>query len=83
MKIRVKLYAMLAEYLPAGAKKNEADLEVPEESTPQRVLMRLGLPEKLCHLVLVNGVYVAPEERDRLLLEDGDHLAVWPPVAGG
>lgn len=83
MKIRVKLYALLADYLPAGAKKNEADLEVPDGATPQRVLMRLGLPEKYCHLVLVNGSYVAPEERGERVLEEGDHLAVWPPVAGG
>jgi len=37
----------------------------------------------MCHMVLVNGVYVAPEERSDKKLEEGDHLAIWPPVAGG
>lgn len=83
MKIRVKLYAMLSEYLPAEASRNEVDLEVPEGATPKRVLMRLGLPEEVCHLVLVNGSYVAPEDRGEHSLQEGDHLAVWPPVAGG
>lgn len=83
MKIRVKLYASLAEYLPAGAKKNEADIEVGEKASPTQIIHRLGLPEKMCHMVLINGVYVAPEERGKTLLEADDHLAIWPPVAGG
>lgn len=83
MKIRIKLYASLAEYLPTGAVKNEADLEVADEVTPTQVILRLGLPEKMCHMVLINGVYVDPEERTNTRLEAGDYLAIWPPVAGG
>lgn len=87
MKVRVKLYARLERYLPereAGrASRNEADLEVADGATPADVFHRLGLPGEYCHLVLVNGVFVQPSERDTRGLEDGDHLAVWPPVAGG
>ncbi len=83
MKVRIKLYASLAEYLPADAVKNEAELEVGDKVTPTQIIMRLGLPEKMCHMVLINGVYVAPEERSTVQLEAGDHLAIWPPVAGG
>ncbi len=83
MIIRVKLYASLAEYLPAGAKKNETDLEVADRVCPTQVIMRLGVPEKMCHMVLINGVYVAPDERGTTFLKAGDHLAIWPPVAGG
>ncbi|MEQ8321059.1 MAG: MoaD/ThiS family protein [Rhodospirillales bacterium] len=83
MKIRIKLYASLAEYLPADAVKNEADMEINDGSTPTQVILRLGLPEKMCHMVLINGVYIAPEERSEKSLEAGDHLAIWPPVAGG
>ena len=83
MKVRIKLYASLAEYLPAGAVKNEIDLEVSAKATPTQIILRLGLPEKMCHMVLINGVYIAPDERAKTLLEAGDHLAIWPPVAGG
>ena len=83
MNIRIKLYASLAEYLPADAVKNEADLDIKEGTTPTQVILRLGLPEKMCHMVLVNGVYIAPDERGTTKLEEGDHLAIWPPVAGG
>jgi sulfur carrier protein ThiS len=41
------------------------------------------MPEKLVKLVLVNGVYVPPEERATRTLVEGDVLAIWPPVAGG
>jgi molybdopterin converting factor small subunit len=41
------------------------------------------LPEKLVHLVLVNGSYIAPEKRPTQTLLEGDVLAIWPPIAGG
>jgi molybdopterin converting factor small subunit len=34
-------------------------------------------------LVLVNGKYIKPEDRDTTTLLEGDVLAIWPPVAGG
>ncbi|PIW26199.1 MAG: molybdopterin synthase sulfur carrier subunit [Rhodospirillales bacterium CG15_BIG_FIL_POST_REV_8_21_14_020_66_15] len=83
MNIRVKLYAALADYLPPGTKGNEADLEVTEAATPATVIAQLGLPEKMCHLVLLNGVYVEPSARAATTFRDGDALAMWPPVAGG
>ncbi len=35
------------------------------------------------HLVLLNGVYLTPEQREQATFKEGDTLAVWPPVAGG
>ena len=83
MVIRVKLYALLDKYLPDGSIKNEVDLTVTEGMTPTAVIAKLNMPPKICHLVLVNGVYVAPSERDNVRLTEGDALAIWPPVAGG
>ncbi len=83
MIIRVKLYAMLAEFLPDNAKKNEADFDCAEGTSVTQVLSSLKVPLEHCHLVLINGVFVSPSDRDTLLLKEGDALAVWPPVAGG
>jgi len=83
MKIRIKLYAALGTYLPAGAEKNEADLEVPDGATPEDAFGQLKVPTELCHLVLINGLFVPPGERGTRALTEGDHLAAWPPVAGG
>jgi sulfur carrier protein ThiS len=83
MLITLKLYASLSDYLPAGGKDNRVDLDIAEDDTVAGVIRRSQLPEHLVHLVLVNGVYVAPEERTVRHLSPGDHLAVWPPIAGG
>jgi sulfur carrier protein ThiS len=83
IKITLKLYATLAEYLPANAVANVAEIEVPEGTSPHAVIDWQRVPRARAHLVLVNGVYVPPARRDEPLLQPGDALAIWPPVAGG
>jgi molybdopterin converting factor small subunit len=83
MKVRVKLFATLMDCLPAGTKGNEVVVEAAEDACIGEVLERFSLPERLTHLVLVNGSFVAREARPTWQLKEGDHLAVWPPVAGG
>lgn len=83
MKVKVKLFAMLGRYLPPGSKDNQAELEVGENASAKSVIDGLHLPERLDHLVLLNGAYLPPGERDKTHLKDGDALAIWPPIAGG
>lgn len=83
MKVQLKLYATLAEYLPPGATANVAEIEVPAATTPNQILDLHHVPRARAHLVLVNGVYIPPGRRDEAVLSDGDALAIWPPVAGG
>lgn len=84
MKVSLKLYANLSDYLPSEARNtNRLELDVEPGSTPLALIERYGLPEKSCHLVLVDGVFVPPEQRGTRVLEDGEVLAIWPPVAGG
>ena len=84
MKITFKLYASLTEYLPAQARRgNQMPLEVPDGTPIAQVVEPFGLPPRLVHLVLVNGVFVPPEQRLSRVLAEGDVLAIWPPIAGG
>jgi molybdopterin converting factor small subunit len=83
MKITLKLFATLTDYLPEGAKGNLVDLEVDEGERVGAIIERFRLPEKLVHLVLINGTYVAPGDRPSQALKEGDQLAIWPPIAGG
>jgi molybdopterin converting factor small subunit len=83
MRITIKLYAMLTEYLPANAEKNEARLELKDDTTINGTIEHLKLPQNLVHLVLLNGIYIQPEQLSETSLKDGDVLAIWPPVAGG
>lgn len=81
--IKLKLFASLADYLPAGAQRNEAALTLPEAPTIGALIAQFCLPEKLVHLVLVNGNYIDAAARAEHVLKDGDTLAIWPPIAGG
>jgi sulfur carrier protein ThiS len=84
MKITFKLFASLTDFLPIAVRKaNLMELEVPEHATILQVIEPFGLPEKMVHLVLINGTYIAPEQRASHALKEGDVLAIWPPIAGG
>ena len=84
MQITFKLYASLTQYLPAEARSgNQVTLDVAPEATIERIIEPFNLPMKLVHLVLINGVFVPPEQRATRTLVEGDTLAIWPPIAGG
>ncbi len=83
MNVTLKLYAGLADYLPPGSRDNRAELSLGEDATVGAVIERHALPERLVHLVLVNGLFVPPAERRARRLHAGDQLAIWPPIAGG
>jgi molybdopterin converting factor small subunit len=83
MKVTVKLYALLSDYLPAGAVDNQVEIDLADGTTPEDVFARFNLPRQYCSIVLVNGIYVEPSERGSHALSENDTLAIWPPVAGG
>jgi sulfur carrier protein ThiS len=84
MRVTLKLYATLTDYLPASARReNLVPLDLADSATIASVIEPLGIPPRLVHLVLVNGVYVPPPERASHALREGDVLAIWPPIAGG
>ncbi len=82
-KITLKLYSLLARHLPAGAQANACEVAVADGATVGSGISGAGLPNGLCHLVLLNGCYVVPAARDATPVAAGDTLAIWPPVAGG
>jgi sulfur carrier protein ThiS len=83
MRITLKLYATLTDYLPAAARRdNLVHLDVDDSATIASLIEPLGMPPRLVHLVLVNGVYIPPAERATRAFRDGDVLAIWPPIAG-
>lgn len=84
MNITIKLYATLGDYLPLEARRNNRlVMQVGDDTTVTDVIAPLNMPEKLVHLVLVNGHFVPPAVRATRKLTEGDVLAIWPPIAGG
>lgn len=83
MRVTVKLYATLGDYLPGNARNNRVEIDVADKATVAEVLQPFALPPRLTHLVLVNGTFIPSDERAGKCLAEGDVLAVWPPIAGG
>jgi sulfur carrier protein ThiS len=84
MKVTLKLYAMLSDYLPEAARKSNAlELEIDAGTTAAQLIASQNLPLKFCHLVLIDGVFIPPAARATRALADGETLAIWPPIAGG
>ncbi len=82
MKVTFKLFATLMCHLPDNAEKNAVDIEVNEKTSPNDLIAQYAVPQADVHLVLVNGIYINAADRD-IALQQGDVVAIWPPVAGG
>lgn len=83
MKMQLKLYASLTKFLPEGSANHTAMLDVADGATPTQIIEYMALPKEACFLVLVDGVYLSPEERDVRPMREGEALSIWPPIAGG
>jgi sulfur carrier protein ThiS len=84
MRIVLKLYASLVDFLPPAAQKERrVELDVPADTTILDVIQTQKLPPNLCHLVLVNGCFIPPAARATRTFGQNDELAIWPPIAGG
>ena len=79
MKINLNLYASLAEYLPDKARGNPNVLELPAGTTIKQLIAQLQIPLDTPRIIFLNGVH-APLEA---LINDGDRLGMFPPLAGG
>ncbi len=83
MKVRLRLFASLKPFAPAGATAGEIDLDLPDGTTPQQVIEQLSLPPRITALVMIDGRHQTPEEVTQRPLVDGEVLAIAPPIAGG
>jgi sulfur carrier protein ThiS len=84
VQVTLKLFASLVDHLPPEARNARRwPMTLPAGTTVGDVIEQKSLPPKLCHLVLVNGIYVPPADRATRELRDHDELAIWPPIAGG
>jgi len=79
MKVEVRLFALLEQYLPAGSHGDGIVLDLPPGTTVGHVVESLKIPHDLSCITVVNG-HDAPLER---VLVTGDVLAMFPPLAGG
>lgn len=83
VQVELKLFASLMQYLPADARGHTVKVELPEGMTIYELMARFHVPREQARIVVRNGVFVPYSERDTYKLQEGDIIALWPPVAGG
>jgi molybdopterin converting factor small subunit len=74
MKVRIKLFASLRQFGP-----DEKVMELPDTATIDDVVRTLNIPRTIRLLMIVNGEHRPADHA----LQDGDDLALFPPIAGG
>jgi molybdopterin converting factor small subunit len=80
MKVEIRLYASLAQYLTNEAGGTaENMIEIAEGTTVERLLNDLQVPMHAVKLIFLNGTHTKGDQ----ILKEGDRLGVFPPVAGG
>lgn len=77
MKISLKLYTVLKEYLPENMENNL--LEIPDRATVSDIITLLKIPQDLPKIILINNEQKTPESE----LCAGDELSIFPPISGG
>lgn len=83
MNITLKCFAGLKRHLPAHAKANQAPVEIAEDQSVHQVIDYFKIDREEAYLVILNGVFICPPDRDSTILKENDTLALWPKVAGG
>ncbi len=79
MQVTVKLFATLRKHLPPGGEAGRASMDLAPGATVEDLVKGLGIPGETRLLVLVNAVHAEPPQE----LEEGDVVAIFPPLAGG
>jgi len=74
MNVKVKLFASLRQFGP-----DEQVMELPDRTTIDDVVHLLKIPRTIRLLKIVNGEHHPADHA----LNDGDDLALFPPIAGG
>ena len=74
MNVKVKLFASLRQFGP-----DVQTIDLPEATTIDAVERTLNLPPEIKLLRIVNGEHRTAQH----CLQEGDELALFPPIAGG
>jgi sulfur carrier protein ThiS len=84
MNIEVRTFINFKSYMPPDAKDGKAVLSIKDGATFSDLLNELGIPLEEPRIVVLNGVSqgTTPEVNTRVL-QEGDIVAIFPPIGGG
>jgi len=84
MEIELKLFMKFKGYLPVGTADGKALITLDSGSTFEELLHKIGMPVNEDKIIVINGIsHKQGNKVNALQLEEGDTVAVFPPIAGG
>jgi len=79
MRVKVKLFATLRDYLPKDSDGKSCQMEIDAKTTIGQIISQFSIPEEIPKIILVNGLNGSMDQT----LKEGDEVSIFPPVAGG
>ena len=82
MKVHLRLFGELKQYLPEGARGAQPEVEIPDGLDVVGLILRLGIPyeaEEGTIVVAINDTQVEHSAP----IHDGDVISMFSPLAGG
>ena len=84
MKIELKMFMKFKEYLPENSENGRTFLGVKDGSTFEDLMQLLGMPAEEDKIIVINGLSFKPSSAlNSRKLDEGDTVALFPPIAGG
>jgi len=82
--IEVRMFINFKDYLPPHAKDGRAIVAIQDGATLLDLYGQLGVPVEEPKIVVLNGISQGTtDEVNGRVLNDGDIVAVFPPIGGG
>lgn len=79
MEVTVTLYATLIRYHPEGKRNEPFTVQLPEGATVKDLIKEVSIKKGEAKLVFIKH----KNRPDDFVLEDGQKVAIFPPVGGG
>jgi sulfur carrier protein ThiS len=79
MKVKVKLYGTLGEYVPGYELSNGIEVEIPDGGKVKDILSVLHMPESQGVVVVIGGIILTTD----YALHDGTLVSLLQPLSGG
>ena len=79
MKAEIRLFANFRDFLPPGSGSSSFTTSFEGQKTVKEIIEELRLPDDIPRIVVVNGLHTEADH----VLQDGDVVSLFPPLAGG
>jgi len=79
LKIKLKLFANLRQYLPGASIGEAVEVDIPEPFTLGELATMLKLPPDEVKICFVNGIICELDQK----INAGDEVGIFPPIGGG